>query len=532
MWRSYAGVVRIAALDLGSNSFHLVVAEVHPDGTFESLIREKEMLRLGDVVSRKGIITSAAADAAVETVRRFRLLAEAAGAQEILARATSALRTAGNGDEVVARIERESDVAVDVISGLEEARLIFTAVRAAVLIDPGPALCFDLGGGSVEIMVGDAGGLAWSTSERLGVARLSAQFVTTDPICKAERRQLRRHLVDALGPLALTVSHLEPKMAIGSSGTLEDLAEMVAARRSEAVPRSLNQLSVTRDELLALHEELLASTSDQRRRMDGLGARRVDLIVAGSMFVATALELFGIDELTVSEWSLREGILLDAIQAHDPADLSDDPRAIRRASVRSLARRCSWPEDHSRRVADLALELFDQTRPLHGLGDDERELLKYSALLHDIGEHVAHEGHDRHAAYLVHHGNLRGFDPDEIVLLTALVRWHRRGDPKTNDTLVGPIDRDTREVVRRLAALLRIADGLDRSRRQVVRHVQVRVGPSVVLVGLDSDGDPELELWGARRKRDLFERVFEREVEITGHLAAQPATAGLLSPAD
>jgi len=511
--------VRIAALDLGSNSFHLAVAQVHPDGTFESLVREKEMLRLGDVVSREGLVTPEAADAAVRTVRRFRLLAEAAGAGEILARATSALRTATNGDEVVARIEQEAGVVVDVISGLEEARLIFSAVRAAVLIDPGPAVCFDLGGGSVEIMVGDAGGLVWSTSERLGVARLAAEFVTTDPISKAERRRLRRHLVDALGPLALTVGRFEPKMAIGSSGTLEDLAEMAAVRRPQALPRSLNQLSVTRDEILSLHEDLLASTSAERRRMDGLETRRVDLIVAGSMFLATALELFEVDELTVSEWSLREGILLDAIHRHDPADLSDDPRAIRRASVQSLARRCSWPEEHSRRVAALALELFDQTRELHELGDDARELLEYAALLHDIGEHVAHEGHDRHAAYLVQHGNLRGFDPDEIVLITALVRWHRRGEPKANDSLVGSLDRSTRDTVRRLAALLRIADGLDRSRRQVVRHVQVGIGPSLVLVGLHADGDPELELWGARRKRELFERVFDREVEITAHSA-------------
>lgn len=514
--------MRIAALDLGSNSFHLVVAEVAPDGSFESLVREKEMLRLGDVVSREGAITPDAADAAVVTVRRFRLLAEAAGATEILARATSALRTASNGDEVVARIERESGVDVDVISGLEEARLIFTAVRAAVLIDPGPAVCFDLGGGSAEIMVGDAGGLMWSTSERLGVARLSADFITTDPISKPERRALRRHLVERLGPVAAAVKGFRPQMAVASSGTLEDLGAMAAARRAHPVPTSLNQLSVTRDELVAVHEDLLGSTSKQRRHMAGLGARRVDLIVAGSMFLATMLELFDIEELTISEWSLREGILLDAIRGHDPADLSDDPRAIRRASVQSLARRCSWPEAHSRRVAELALELFDQTRELHGLGDDDRELLEYAALLHDVGELVAHEGHDRHAAYLVRHGNLRGFDPDEIVVITALVRWHRSGDPRTNDDLVGPIEKETRSRVRRLAALLRIADGLDRSRRQVVAHLDVALGPSLVLIALITDGDPELELWGARRKRGLFERVFDREIEFTGSPAADP----------
>lgn len=510
--------MRIAAVDLGSNSFHLVVAEVRADGTFEPLVREKEMLRLGDVVSREGLVTPDAADAAVATMRRFRMLAEAADATEILACATSALRSASNGDAVLDRIEAEAGIAADVIDGREEARLIFTAIRTAVLIDPGPALCFDLGGGSVEIMVGDATGMQWAASERLGVARLSAQYVNSDPISKGDRRRLREHLVDVLAPLAVEVQRFEPKMAIGSSGTLEDLAEMVAARREESVPRSLNQLSFSREEFAPLYRELIQSTSSQRQRMKGLDSKRVELIVAGAEFLNTAMELFEVDELTISEWALREGMVLEAVGRHDPVDLTDDPRAIRRASIQALARRFSWPESHSRHVAKLSVDLFDQLRELHGLGDDDRELLEYAAFLHDIGEHVAHDGHDRHAAYLVAHGQLRGFDPEEILLLTALVRWHRRGDPKAADDLVGELDEAQRDKVRQLASLLRIADGLDRSRNQVITGLAARVGPSLVLLRLQTNGqDPELELWGARRKRELFEKTFDRELELTAH---------------
>lgn len=511
--------MRIAAVDLGSNSFHLVIADVHPDGSFTPVSGEKEMLRLGDVVSREGMITVEAADAAVATMRRFRLLAEAAGATEILACATSALRTASNGDEVLDRIEREAGITADVIDGLEEARLIFTAIRAAVTIDPSPAVCFDLGGGSLEIMVGDVGGLAWAASERLGVARLSAEFVRSDPISEADRRRLRNHIVSVLGPRAVDVGLLEPKMAIGSSGTIEDLGHMIAARRDAKMPRTFHHLSFTRVELDELRDVLVDSTSAQRKKLDGLDAKRVDLIVAGAELMSKAMELFDVTEMTVSEWALREGMVLDAVGRHDEADWSDDPFAIRRASVQSLARRCSWPEAHSRHVARLALELFDQTRELHRLDDDDRELLEYGALLHDIGEHVAHEGHDRHAAYLVHHGNLRGLTPAAISVLTGLVRWHRRGDPKPNDDLVGTLDPDQRDRVRRLAAILRIADGLDRGRKQIVTGVQVRLGPELVLLHIRSDGDPELELWGARRKRELFERTFSREVEFTAHPA-------------
>ncbi len=511
--------MRIAAVDLGSNSFHLVIADVHPDGSFTPVSGEKEMLRLGDVVSREGMITLESADAAVATVRRFRLLAEAAGATEILACATSALRTASNGDEVLDRIEREAGITADVIDGLEEARLIFTAIRAAVTIDPSPAVCFDLGGGSLEIMVGDVASLAWAASERLGVARLSAEFVRSDPISEADRRRLRTHIVSVLGPRAVDVGELEPKMAIGSSGTIEDLGHMIAARRDAKMPRTFHHLSFTRDELDELRDVLVESTSMQRKKIDGLDAKRVDLIVAGAELMSIAMELFDISEMTVSEWALREGMVLDAVGRHDEADWSDDPFAIRRASVQSLARRCSWPEAHSRHVARLALELFDQTRELHRLDDDDRELLEYGALLHDIGEHVAHEGHDRHAAYLVHHGNLRGLTPASISVLTGLVRWHRRGDPKANDDLVGTLDPDQRDRVRRLASILRIADGLDRGRKQIVTGVQVRLGPEMVLLHIRADGDPELELWGARRKRELFERTFSREVEFTAHPA-------------
>lgn len=511
--------MRIAAVDLGSNSFHLVIADVHPDGSFTPISGEKEMLRLGDVVSREGLITPEAADAAVATMRRFRLLAEAAGATEILACATSALRTATNGDEVLDRIEHEAGINADVIDGLEEARLIFTAIRAAVTIDPAPAVCFDLGGGSLEIMIGDIGGLTWAASERLGVARLTAEFVRSDPIDPADRRRLRKHIVGVLGPRAVEVADYEAKMAVGSSGTIEDLGHMIAARRDVKMPRTLHHLSFSRDELDALRDELVESTNAQRKKLEGLDAKRVDLIVAGAELMSTAMELFDVHELTVSEWALREGMVLDAIGRHEPADWSDDPFAIRRASVQSLARRCSWPEAHSRHVAKLALQLFDQTRELHHMDDEDRELLEYGAILHDIGEHVAHEGHDRHAAYLVHHGNLRGLTPASISVLTGLVRWHRRGDPKANDDLVGKLEPDQRDRVRRLAALLRIADGLDRGRKQIVTSVQARIGPELVLLHIRSNGDPELELWGARRKRELFERAFERELEFTAHPA-------------
>ncbi len=503
-------------MDLGSNSFHLLVADAQPDGHIDPIVQEKEMLRLGDVVTAYGSIPPTAAEQAVATIRRFRLLADAASADEIHARATSAIRRAENGGELIDRIEAETGVAVDVISGLEEARLIFGAVRAAVVLDPSPAVCFDLGGGSLEVTVGDSSGLMWATSVPLGVARLSTELLHSDPITKADRRALRARIADVLSPVALHAAQFEPKLAVGSSGTLENLVAMVAARRDEDTPASLNQLTIGRDEFLALHKVLLDSRAAERLRLDGLDARRVDLIIAGSMLLATAMELFDFDRITISEWALREGIVLDAVGRHDPADWSGDPRAIRRESVLSLCRRCNWAEAHARQVARLALELFDETREIHDLDADDRELLEFAGLLHDIGEHVSSSGHTRHSAYLVRNGQLRGFGPEEIEILAALVRWHRGGDPRVTDEFP-LLDARAIERVRVLDGLLRIADGLDRGRNQVVYGVDVMTTPSLVLLRLRAVDDVELEVWGARRKRALLEKVLGREVELSLH---------------
>lgn len=507
--------MRIAALDLGSNSFHLLVADVHPDGTFETVTREKEVLRLGDDVTRHGVITAPAADRAVATVRRLKGLADAAGAREVIAMATSAIRSAANGSEIADRIEAETGVEVEVISGYDEARLIFGAVRASVVIDPGPAVCFDLGGGSVEIMVGDRTGLLWATSEKLGVGRLTASFLETDPPSKHELTRLEEHLRRALEPAAARVTAFAPKMAIGSSGTLSDLVACVVAERSGEPPRARNQLTAHRRDLEALHDRLVAMPAGERRKLPGLEPSRAELIVAGSAFASVVMEVFGLDELTISDWALREGMVLDAVGHHDPDDWSDDPRALRRGSVAGLARRCHDDPTHSRQVARLARSLFDQTTELHGLGADDRELLEYAALLHDIGRHVSRKGHHRHAAYLVQHGGLRGFAPEEIQFLAAIVRHHRRGDPKPSEPLLGALPAADRERVRRLAALLRVADGLDRGRRGVVEAIGAHVGRNLVILRLQTKGDPELELWGGRRKRALFEQVFERELEFS-----------------
>ncbi|MGH9206250.1 MAG: HD domain-containing protein, partial [Acidimicrobiales bacterium] len=377
--------------------------------------------------------------------------------------------------EVLDRIQAETGVAVDVISGSREARLIFNAIRASVLIDPAPALAIDLGGGSLELMVGDQGGMDWSTSVKLGVGRLTAELVREDPLSSSDAGMLRKRLAESVHPVAEEIARRAPSQLIGSSGTLCTLARMAASGRNGSVPTSVNQLTVSLGELEEVHDLLLSLTLSERQKLPGLDARRADLVPAGSVLLLGIMEMFGFDRLTVSEWALREGMLLELIGAHDPAELDDDPRALRMSSVRSLCRRCGWHEAHGIQVARLATDLFDKTLPLHRLGLEDRELLEHGALLHDIGEHVASEGHDRHGAYLILNGSLRGFAPEEINLLACLARFHRRGSPKAQFEAFDALSMGWRERVTKLTAILRVADALDRSHTSGVEGLDVEI---------------------------------------------------------
>jgi len=506
--------VRVAAIDLGSNSFHLLVVDASADGHFVPLARDKETLRLGDMVSREGRINQAGLAKAIDTIRRFKSQADGLGATELMASATSAIREADNGGEVIDAIYAATGVRVGLLSGLEEARLVFQAIRASVVIDPGPALCLDLGGGSLEVMVGGPEGLLRGVSLSLGVGRLTTQLVRDDPPSNDDARRLRQRLTDTLAPVAEEMTSLHPAMAVGTSGTLCDLARMAVARRTGVVPASVNHVTVTREELEALHSDIMSSTVAQRTKMPGLDARRADQIPAGSMVAVVAMELFGITELTMSAWALREGIVLEVIGRADPALWTSDAHAIRRSSVLGLARRCNWDEAHSRHVARLATDIFDGTSTLHALGPDEREMLEHAALLHDIGHHVAHESHHKHTGYLIQHGRLRGYDPEDVDALACLARYHRRGDPKLSHEPFASLSPDRQERVTKLAAILRIADGLDFSHTGTIKTVDVEVDQSRVRVDVTGTGDLQLELWGARRKRPLFEKVYNRRLEL------------------
>ncbi|HVC25519.1 MAG TPA: Ppx/GppA phosphatase family protein [Acidimicrobiales bacterium] len=509
--------MRIAALDLGSNSFHLLVVEARLDGSFVPLAREREMLRLGDLVARTGEIGEEATVRAVEVIRRFRAIYESQRTDEVVALGTAALREAVDGVAFVDRVREETGVRIQVVDGVREAELIFTAIRSSVLIDPGPALAADLGGGSLEVMVGDRSGLAFAASVRLGVGRLTAELVRSDPPSASDLARVRERIDEELAPVLEEALEAKPSMLIGSSGTFVCIARIAASLRDGGIPPTINQLTVSARDIGVAGRRILGATTAERARLPGCDARRAELLPAGVAVLDALLEAAALEELTVSEWALREGIVLATIGAHDRTELADDPRALRRTSVLALCRRSSWRQRHARHVAALALDLFDHTSALHDLGADGRELLELAALLHDIGEHVSRSGHDRHTAYLIENGGLRGFSPAEVAKLSVLGRYHVRGNPKQSFESFGQLGEDDRGEVLKLLALLRLADALDAAHASLVERVRVSETTSPegeapharsVELAIEAHGDAELELWTVRRKQDLFERVF------------------------
>jgi len=505
--------VRIAALDLGSNSFHMIVVETRPDGSFLPLVREKEMLRLGDLVARERVIGRLATEAAIKVIAHFKSIAEANGADEIIALGTSAIREALDGGALVDRVRLETGVRIVVVDGTREAELIFRAIRSSILIDPGPALAADLGGGSLELTVGDRAELVFATSVHLGVGRLTAELVANDPPTDKDLRRLRARISGTIEPVLDEILTPRPRQLIGSSGTFVALARMAAALRDGVVVESVNQLTVGRDEIEALRDRIYSASASERAKLPGAEPRRVDLMPAGMAVLEYLMGATHLDALTVSDWSLREGIVLDAIGSRDRVELLGDPRALRRWSVLALCRRSNWRQPHARQVAALSLQLFDATAPIHGLGPAERELLEFGALLHDVGEHISRQNHDRHSAYLIENGGLRGFSPQEVRILATMGRYHVRGTPKLSYEPFAQLRKPDRAHAVALTALLRIADSLDASHRGLVQAITARplgVNRQLALV-LGAAAEPELELWTVRRKMALFERTFDVE---------------------
>ena len=504
----------LAAIDIGTNSVHAVVARLtQGEGgpRFEVLEREKDMVRLGSSAGDIRQLDAEAIDRTVAALGRFRQVAEVHDAP-ITAVATSAVREAENRDELIDRAWTEAGVHVDVVSGVEEARLIHLGVLQAVPVFDQRLLLCDIGGGSTELLVGLRGEVLASRSLKLGAIRLTRRFFEGDLVHPGAVDACRRFVRSTLAPFARELRAFDIEVAIGSSGTITALAEMAAVRATGARPRSVRNLVLTRAQLDAVVAELIAApTAAARADLPGLDPSRVDIILAGALILEQVVHELGIDELVISDYALREGVLLDAWQRRHGGSLhhlSD----LRRRSVLNLAEAMDEDRPHSAHVARLALQLFDLTRSTHGLGDEARELLEAAALLCNVGMFLSHAQHHKHSYYVIRSTDrLTGFTGHEVELIALVARYHRKSDPRPKHAEYAAIDAADQRQVAVLAGLLRVAIGLDRNHAARVAEVTVddRGEDGLVIEPVAQDGaDISLELYAANARKELVESVF------------------------
>ena len=506
--------MRLAAIDIGTNSVHMIVVQVRPDFSFAVIDREKAMVRLGAGGLDGKKLTPESMNAALQALSKFQRLASAHHVDKVLAVATSATREAENGGAFLKAIERKTGIRARLITGTEEARLIHLAAVYGVET-PKPAVVIDIGGGSVEITRGSGRDVDLARSFKIGVIRLTERFVDSDPIAGRDERKMTAFISEQVDGYLETIVEAGFDRVIGTSGTILSLGTVATAQDRGVAPEEVRNLRVAAKSLRRLRKTAVEMNLKERMVLPGQDPRRADLMVAGAILLDTLLKKLGAAEITLCDLALREGVLLDYIHGHrrDIARVDRYPD-VRRRSVIELAERCSWEAEHSHRVAALALTMFDRTTRIHELGDREREWLEYAGFLHDVGNHISYERHHKHSYYLIKNGDLRGFEPDEIDLIALVARYHRRAQPRDEDDGLGALKKPLRRTVEVLSAFLRLAETLDRSRHGVVRGLDVRERLGELRIKVQAVGDAELEVWAANRQTSALEVALDRRIRI------------------
>lgn len=496
---------RIGVIDLGSNTTRLIVIGYTPHHSFRLLDEVRESVRLAEGIAADGRLRDAPMNRAVATMRLFHTLCRSADVKTIVPVATSATREASNQAQFVARISAEAGLAMRVLSAQDEAYYGYLGVVNSLDISDG--FVIDIGGGSTQVSLVRGRGFVRWYSRPIGALRASERYIRSDPISNKDFRALETAITGHFAELDWFAADQGPTLTcIG--GTIRTLAEVDQKLRNYSLDR-VHGYVLTRDRLEALIEQLRGMNQRQREDLPGISRDRADLILGGGLILAHLMRRGGFESIIVGGQGLREGIFYEHFLVGENPPLFADMRSF---SIQNLARIYNYEALHAAKVRELALSMFDQLRQLHGYGDWERMLLGYAAALHDIGLAVNYYDHHKHGAYLVLNSALQGFTHREVAIIALLVRYHRKGEIST-DALRDLLLPDDQLRIARLAALLRIAEYLERRKSQVVQGISVEIDGMVRLV-TRTVGDATVEIWDANRGAGLFRKAYGCEVEI------------------
>jgi len=516
----------LAAIDVGTNSIHMVVVKIQPElPTFMIVDREKETVRLGNFHEDTKNLTQDAMQRAIDALKRCCDIATSYQAEDVIAVATSAVREANNGQEFIERVYQEVGLAINLISGAEEARRIYLGVLSGMEFHGEPHAIIDIGGGSTELILGTGEPHRHLSSTKVGAVRLTSQFVASNPISDIEFTALQAYVRGMLEP---TIDELrqklgpdEPMQLIGTSGTIECLAGIVAHKELGMVPAPLNGFRMSFKELSKLVDQLRKSTYTERLAMPEMSSRRAEIIVAGAVILQEAMDMLGAESITICERALREGVVVDWMLVHGLIeDRMQFQKSVRQRSVLKTAKKYKVHIDRAERVAKFAMALFEQTRgTLHNWGTLEQELLWSAAILHNCGHFISHSAHHKHSYYLIRNGELLGYAETELEVIANIARYHRKSAPKKkHDNFQNLPTRYHRQMVTQLSALLRVAVALDRRGIGAVADIHCAYDDKhhtlhMAVKAANFNEDCASELWNLAYKKAYFEEVFEVKLQ-------------------
>ncbi|MDF9795723.1 exopolyphosphatase/guanosine-5'-triphosphate,3'-diphosphate pyrophosphatase [Catalinimonas alkaloidigena] len=508
--------MKLAAIDIGTNSIHMVIAEAAHKNSFQIIDREKEMVKLGVGVFSTNRLSERAFKEGLETIKRYVQLADQRGADEIITAATSATREAHNGSDFLNELVRQTGISPEVISGGKEARLIFKAVRNEIALRGENAMIIDIGGGSTEIVVGNEKEILMGKSMKLGVLRLLDMFNGDNTVGEEALGVLQAHIRFVAQSIMTEAKEIGFTRIIGTSGTIRTLGEAAHIAAGGKSMKSVNAEVVKLNDLDNLTKELLKMKAEKRAEINAIGEKRADAIHLGGALLVQLLQMAGVEEITLCDASLREGLILDYLDNH-AQNIADFPESqdLRHRSAFQLAHQFNVDWQQKIHVASLSLQLFDQTQKLHELEHFERDILEYASLLHSVGQYIRFEHYHKHSRYIIAHAGLRGFNDEEILLISHVARYHRKAEPKKKHKKYKKLSKRQRKVVKVLSAVLRVAVSLDRTKNQLVKEVACKHAKKKLV--LQVAGRPEnmkLELWATRKHVDPLAKALKKEVSV------------------
>lgn len=539
---------RLAAIDVGTNSIRLIVVEAASDGTYKVLDDEKAVTRLGRGLVDTARLHAEAMEDSARAIARMRGIAEGYGVSNPRIIGTCAVREAINGGDFISLIRERTGLELVPISAEEEARLAHLSAANAFDLRSASAAVVDIGGGSTEVVLCSGGMIEQIYTLPLGAVRMTEQFPGCaipgeDEAYEAMRKAVRRAVRDRIGKPPFT-----PSFLVGTGGTFTTLAAVSMHRGTPAstsglLPFAVRGYEMQRSEIRHTLEWLRQLPVKSRLKVPGMSPDRGEIILAGTVIAEAVMKRLGANNAKVHDRGIRDGLILTMIAEEFPDRPAFKPEPIDRArSARHFATACRYEEQHSSHVADLCTQIFDQVaeqRP-GALGECEgplgRELLYISALLHDVGYFINYSKHHKHSYHLIVHSDLGGFTHRELEIVANVARYHRRSEPKARHPNFAKLNQTDRSIVRALSAILRIADGLDRTHTQSVRSVRLTIHGRDALFTLDASDEPAVDMWGAERKADLFAKQFGLEPRfqwvgtLTQPIASEHAAASTGEP--